>query len=203
MSKKAIQQVTKAALTRISSEHLPLIYLQSINEQDVSEEYVQWLNDPQVNQYLETRFYPQDLQSVTAFITQMIKNANEHLFTIRLKSTDKHIGNIKVGAINNHHNIADISLFIGDKSSWGKGIAKQAIQLISRYSFTELKLRKLCAGAYKPNVASTKAFLTAGYISDGVRTDHYTLNEKPCDLVQVCLLLPHLDKLPDIIISEN
>lgn len=193
--------MTKEEIIHISSENFPLIYLQTIDEQDANEKYVQWLNDPQINQYLETRFYQQDLESVSAFIANIIANPNEHLFTIRLKATNKHIGNIKVGAINNHHSIGDISLFIGDKNSWGKGIAQQAIQLISRYSFDRLKLRKLCAGAYKPNIASTKAFLTSGYIQDGIRESHYTLHQQPCDLVQVCLFSRQVNELPSIIIK--
>jgi len=187
----------------ISSDHLPLIYLQSIRVQDASEVYVQWLNDPEVNQYLETRFNQQDLKSVSAFIASMIANENESLFTIRLKENDEHIGNIKVGAINNHHSIGGISLFVGDKKSWGRGIAGQAIQLISYYSFETLHLRKLCAAAYRPNIAIIKAFLTAGYSQDCIQTNHYTLNEQACDLVQMCLFSEKLSQLPKVMVKEG
>lgn len=185
----------------ISSEQVPLVYLQSISEQDASDEYVQWLNDSKVNQYLETRFYSQSLASVLAFIQKMMASPSEHLFTIRLKDSNKHIGNIKIGGINTHHNIGDISLFIGDKNAWGKGIASQAIKLISRYSLEELQLRKLCAGAYKANIASTKAFLNSGYQHDGVLTDHYTYNGQSTDLVQVCFFSKQVRLLPAIIIQ--
>ena len=188
---------------KLSSEQVPLVYLQSITEQDASEDYVQWLNDPLVNQFLETRFYLQDLNAVLGFIRSMVTNPNEHLFTIRLKENDQHIGNIKIGGINTHHNIGDVSLFIGDKNSWGKGIATQAVQLISRYSFEQLTLRKLCAGAYQDNVGSTKAFLKAGYQSDGVLANHYTSNGKPVDLVQVCLFDHQQAQLPDIVIESD
>ncbi|MFT7005696.1 MAG: ribosomal-protein-alanine N-acetyltransferase [Colwellia sp.] len=193
--------MTKDEIIQISSDQLPLIYLQTINKKDANDEYVQWLNDPQVNQYLETRFYQQDLQSVSAFIANIIATPNEHLFTIRLKKTNKHIGNIKVGTINNHHSIGDISLFIGDKCSWGQGIAKQAIQLISRYSFEQLGLRKLCASAYIANIGSTKAFLNSGYINDGVLADHYTLDDQPCDLVKVCIFSHQINELPEISVT--
>lgn len=185
----------------ISSEQAPLIYLQAICEHDASDEYVQWLNDPLVNQYLETRFASQNLEAVIDFIRNTMANPNEHLFAIKLKDNNQHVGNIKIGAINKSHNIGDVSLFIGDKSAWGKGIASQAIQLISRYSFDKLKLRKLCAGAYKANIASTKAFLNSGYMHDGVLTDHYTFNNQPCDLVQVCLFDHQINKLPTILIN--
>jgi RimJ/RimL family protein N-acetyltransferase len=185
----------------ITSRQLPTIYLQSISEQDASEQYVNWLNDPLVNQYLETRFQDQNLSTVINFIRDVIVNPNEHLFTIRLKGNDRHIGNIKIGSINNIHSVGEVSLFIGDKDSWGKGIAKQAIQLISRYSIETLKLRKLSAGAYRPNKGSTFAFINSGYIEDCILTDHHIFNGKPCDLIKVCLFEQQLSLLPKIIIS--
>ena len=186
---------------KIISPQLSTIYLQSISEQDANEEYVSWLNDPLVNQYLETRFQQQTLSTIASFIRDVITNPNEHLFTIRLTGNNQHIGNIKIGAINNRHNIGEVSLFIGDKNSWGKGIAKQAIQLITRYSIEKLKLRKLSAGAYKPNKGSTFAFINSGYVEDCVLTDHHLINDKPCDLVKVCFFEQQLQLLPKIIVS--
>ncbi|MEY8214576.1 MAG: GNAT family protein [Colwellia sp.] len=193
--------MTKEEIIHISSEHIPLIYLQTINKHDANEKYVHWLNDPQVNQYLETRFYPQNLHTVLDFIHTTTANPNEHLFTIRLKGNDQHIGNIKIGGINKCHNIGSVSLFIGDKNEWGKGISSQAIQLISRYSFEQLGLRKLFAGAYKPNISCIKAFLSSGYILDGILADHYTFNNQPCDLVHVCIFSHQKNKLPEISVT--
>jgi RimJ/RimL family protein N-acetyltransferase len=187
----------------VTSEEVPLIYLQSIEEDDVSDEYVRWLNDPIINQYLETRHSTQDLQSILAYVVHIQDNPNEHLFTIRLKENNKHVGNIKVGNINTHYNIAEISLFIGDKTVWGKGIATQAIQLISSFSIKKLKLRKLNAGAYEQNVASTKAFLNAGYTRDGVLRNHYIFKNQPCDLVQVCFFQEQVKHLPIITVYTS
>ena len=182
----------------ISSNKIPMIYLQSISETDANNTYVSWLNDKAVNQYLELRFNSQTLASVVDTIRSTIASPCEHLFTIRLQDTGKHIGNIKVGGINAQHNIAHISLFIGDKLSWGKGIATQAIELISQYSFKHLQLRKLCAAAYDNNIASTKAFLKIGYIDDCIFTNHYILEGKPCNLVQVCMFQHQAGHLAEI-----
>jgi len=174
----------------IKNNAQPDIYLQEIQLSDASEAYVNWLNTPEVNQYLETRFNHQTLESVIDFINVTLASPTEHLFTIRLTENDQHIGNIKVGGINTRHSIGEVSLFIGEQSCWGKGLATQAISLISHYAFESLDLRKLVAGAYKPNVGSTKAFLSAGYQQDGIRKNHYLLNSKPCDLIEVCLFNP-------------
>ena len=162
------------------------IYLQSISVNDVSNNYVDWLNDPLVNQYLETRFSHQSIETVTSFVKSTLNNPNEYLFTIRTK--DKcHIGNIKIGAINEHHGTGEVSLFIGDKNSWGKGYATLAIELISYFAFFTLKLRKLSAGAYQTNIASTQAFIKSGYKMDGVKKAHYRSHGEIVDGVLVCL----------------
>lgn len=74
------------------------------------------------------------------------ENNHSFLFKIICNNSNCHIGNIKIGPINPHHNYADISYFIGEKSLWGKGIATEAIQLILKYAFEELKLHKVTAG---------------------------------------------------------
>ena len=176
-----------STLLKLTHDESPEIYLQEISLLDANDNYVNWLNDSHVNQYLETRHSVQSLSSIREFIEATIANPNEHLFTIRLSASNKHIGNIKLGYINHHHKTADISLFIGDKNSWGKGYASQAIKIISHYGLETLHLRKLCAGAYEPNIASTKAFLKAGYQLDGVLSNHFIFDGTPCDRVQVCL----------------
>jgi RimJ/RimL family protein N-acetyltransferase len=187
---------------KIISEALPTIYLQSINLQDANMQYVGWLNDPLVNQYLETRHQTQTLPMVEDFIQNVIANPNEHLFTIRLKGNNRHIGNIKIGSIISNHNIGEVSLFIGEKGFWGKGIAKQAVQLISRFSIETLKLRKLSAGAYRPNKGSTIAFIKSGYSEDAILTEHFILDGQPCDLIKVCFFDRQLNQLPQITITR-
>lgn len=171
---------------KIFNKEKPSIYLQSINVNDVNETYVNWLNDPLVNQYLETRFSPQNIETVGLFVETTLHTPDEYLFTIRTK--DKcHIGNIKIGAINDHHGTGEVSLFIGDKNYWGKGYATLAIKLISGFAFSTLKLRKLSAGAYQTNVASTQAFIKSGYKIDCIKKAHYKSQQELVDGVFVCL----------------
>lgn len=159
-----------------------VVTLRPITIQDVTPSYVGWLRDPEVNQYLETRFTEQTLETVATFVKRMLASADEFLFAICVDS--RHVGNIKVGPIKTHHGVADVSLFVGDRSVWGKGVATKAILDVSRHAFEVLKVRKLAAGAYAPNVGSARAFLRAGYRQEGVRREHYLMDGKPVDLLE-------------------
>ena len=61
-------------LVKVTSNEVKDIFLQSISLDDVNENYVAWLNDPLVNQYLETRFSKQDLNSVKSYISANVDN---------------------------------------------------------------------------------------------------------------------------------
>jgi ribosomal-protein-alanine N-acetyltransferase len=148
------------------------IYLRPITESDVGPRYVAWLNDKEVNQFLETRFSEQTLESILTFVQSKIGSSDEFLFAICLKDSDLHIGNIKLGPVNPNHKHSDVSLFLGDKSQWGKGFAREAISLITNWAFQELKLEKLKAGCYEPNEGSAKAFEKNGYRREGFLADY-------------------------------
>jgi len=151
-------------------------YLREVRESDVNDEYYNWLNDPEINQFLETRFFPRSKNDILKFIQKMDGNPNEILFAICIKENDKHIGNIKLGPINWYHRKADVSLLIGDKNYWGKGIATDAIKLIIKLAFDVLNLHKLVAGYYENNVGSAKAFEKCGFIVEGNFKEEYFCN---------------------------
>ena len=116
-----------------------IISLRRLTEEDATENYVRWMNDPDINQYLESRFYTQTIESTKAFI-RSVTNDNNYQFGIFVKDTEKHIGNIKIGGINLYHKFADIGFLIGEKDYWGKGIASEAVKLATDYAFNSLKL---------------------------------------------------------------
>lgn len=164
------------------------LVLRELEPADCTPEYVAWLNDPEVSRFLETRHQVQDEASVRRFVETVRAKEDEFLFGIFLADSGKHIGNIKVGPIRPIHQIADISLFIGDRGSWGRGYAAEGIEALSRYAFAQLEVEKLSASMYAPNVGSTKAFLKVGYRQEGRRRRHVFLDGQRTDLIELGLL---------------
>lgn len=152
------------------------IYLREVNENDVTEEYYNWLNDKEVNQFLETRYHPQSKANILNFVKKMDGQQNEIFLAICDKLTHKHIGNIKLGPINWIHRFGDISLLIGDKEYWGKGIATEAIRLMTEFGFNTLNLHKIKAGCYEKNIGSLKAFLKVGFTQEGILKKQWIVN---------------------------
>lgn len=141
----------------------PLVSLRPVRAEDCCDRYVAWLEDPQVNRYLETRWTPQSLETVRDFVAAMIASPDSYLFAIVENGTGVHVGNIKVGPINRHHGFADVSYFIGEREKWGRGYAAEAIRLAARIAFGRLGVRRLQAGVPAGNVASARALEKAGF----------------------------------------
>lgn len=146
------------------------ITIRNLIASDITETYCNWLNDIEVNHYLESRFTKWDIDSLIKYYHD--KNGVELLLAIIDDNSAAHIGNIKISSIDKHHRRADIGIIIGDKRFWGKGIATGAIELVTNYCFSTLQLHKVTAGAYAENIASIKAFQKNGFAIEGERKDH-------------------------------
>jgi len=157
------------------------IYLREVRLSDVNEEYYNWLNDNEVSQFLETKFFPQSIKAIEEYVSSMIGSQESVFLAIVVKENNKHIGNIKIGPINWIHRFADIALVIGDKESWGKGYGTEAIKLVVDYAFNKLNLHRLNAGIYANNIGSIKAFEKAGFKDEGTRKNMRFFNGKYID----------------------
>ncbi|MGE0483648.1 MAG: GNAT family N-acetyltransferase [Gammaproteobacteria bacterium] len=164
------------------------LLLRPLDDGDCTPDYVAWLEDPEVNQFLETRHQPQTLESVREFVRAVNARDNEHLFGIFLREGARHIGNIKVGPVLARHPVADVSLLIGARDCWGQGYAAEAIRAVSEHAFRHLGVRKLAAGMYVANQGSLRAFLKAGYRQEGHRRAHYLVGDQMSDVIEVGLL---------------
>jgi RimJ/RimL family protein N-acetyltransferase len=167
------------------------LYLRPLTAADATQTYADWLNDPEIGQYLETRHVEQTTHSCRDFIAQCNADPNSHLFGVFLND-DRHIGNAKIGFINPRYKTGQLSLFIGDKSQWGQGIAGEVVAALTRYGFHDLGLERIEAGCYEPNQASLKVFLNAGYSHEGTFRNHVEHQGHRVDVLWLAILKSEL-----------
>jgi RimJ/RimL family protein N-acetyltransferase len=143
------------------------VRLRLVTLADCTDDYVRWLNDPEVARYLETRWAPQTKEWIEAFVRDMAVSSDSYLFAIVDNASARHVGNIKIGPLQARHAYADVSYFIGDRASWGKGLASDAIRLAAKIGFERLDLHRVQAGLYEGNIGSAKALEKAGFTFEG------------------------------------
>ncbi len=148
-------------------------YLREVPLSDVNENYYRWMNGPEVNQYLETRYFPQSMERIKEYVEMANTKSDQVFLAICLNHNGQQIGDIKLGPINWIHRFGEISLVIGEKEHWGKGYASEAIRLVSDYTFGILNLHKVTAGSYSTNLGSVRAFEKPGFELEGTWKKHY------------------------------
>ena len=164
------------------------VKLRALELEDCQQYYLDWLNDKEVNQYLETRWIEQDIEKIKDFVSSIRESNHSYIFAIIYGN--QHVGNIKIGPIHPIYKHADVSYFIGEKSAWGHGVATEAISLITSFSFHVLGLNKIQAGVFEENIGSSKALLKNGYKLEGTfRKKTFVTKEKGyCDTFEYGIL---------------
>lgn len=163
-----------------------LVTLFQVNAENISPEYLTWLNHRQVRKYLEVRFEDHTSRSIREFVERCNGSSTTLLLGIRRLDTGQYIGNIKLSWDANHM-VGDIGIMIGDTNSWGRGLASDAINLMTAVAFNQIGLRKVVAGAYQDNAASLRAFQRCGYSEEARLTEHVLLDGHPTDVILMCM----------------
>lgn len=144
------------------------IFLRELYEIDATDEYCKWLNDPEVNKFLETR------SATTADLKTYIKEKNNSPTCLFLGIFDKrsniHIGNIKLEPIDYVDRIATLGILIGNKDYWGKGIGAESINLLVNWAFNYLHLKEIKLGVLSENAVAIKSYKKCGFIIVGTKS---------------------------------
>lgn len=140
--------------------------LKPLFPEDVTQEYVSWLKDPGVNEFLEARFKKHTLATQRAYV-RGFDQKTKFLWGIFDKKTKKHIGVITLYDIHPMHKYANYGYLIGNKKYWGTGAAQEAIALVFDFAFLKLRIRSISTGAYAPNVASVFNYKKMGLSYQG------------------------------------
>ena len=162
-TRSIVNQLIKKNLEATSLELRPL------KETDYSDGYLSWLENEEINRYLETRWEKQTEEKIRTFINSMESSEDSILYGIFLDQ--KHVGNIKIGPVNWNHMHADVSYFIGSRDAWGKGLATEAVARVTKFAFEELNLNKCNAGVYSGNPGSSRVLEKVGYTLEGCMRD--------------------------------
>jgi RimJ/RimL family protein N-acetyltransferase len=156
-----------------------------VEESDVCEDYLNWLNDHEVTRHLETGFFPSTPTSVQNYLKRFQGSTTDLAFAIIDRPTEQHIGNVTLNRIHWVHRTADTGLMIGRKEFWGKGYAFEAWSLVIDYAFNRLGLRKIIAGARAENLASLTVLKKLGFKVEGVLRQEFVADGKYCDGIRM------------------
>lgn len=155
--------------------------LESFAVEDISPQYVAWLNDPEVVRYSNQRFITHTTHSCTLYVNNF-KGSLSKLFKIIRKSDATTIGTI-TAYINQSHKTADMGILIGDRSSWGKGLGGDAWFALLNALLSLRQIRKVTAGTMDCNQSMIRIIQRSGMTFEAVRSKQELLDGKPQDIL--------------------
>jgi len=164
------------------------LYLRLLEESDIGEEYLGWLNDAEVTRYLEAGTFPSTTHTIRKYIEHFQNSTTDLLFAIIDRGTHQHVGNITLNRINWIHRTADTGLMIGRKEFWGKGYAFEALSLLIEYAFQKLGLQKIVAGAVADNIPIIVTLEKLGFKVEGKPRREFFVEGEYRDSVRLGLL---------------
>ena len=159
------------------------LVLKILYPENVTQSYLDWMRDEDIIQFMECREKTYELEDFKDYAKRVAESHNDFLFGIYTSSDNVHIGNIKIGEINQLHKFGNLGLMIGEKKYWGKGYGTEAVKLATENAFHKLHLNKLIAGIYGNNTGCYKAFLKAGYNKVGRLEKHRLHKAKYVDQI--------------------
>ncbi len=170
-----------------------LICLAAIDHEKDAEIETKWTNDAE---YL--RMY--DLAPARPLSTAQLKKKYEAIekeqeeshnlfyFTIRDLQDDRLIGSAKVYWVDWSNSNGFIRLGIGEKSDRGRGIGSEVLQILLRFSFTELNLFRVTAVIQEYNLAAQRIVTKAGFVEEVRRREAVFRDGHRWDVIHYGLL---------------
>lgn len=157
------------------------LYLSSFSESDITNQYIEWLNDPEVNRYLESRYKIQNRNTVESWVRSTNSDPTRCLIGIFRKK--EHIGNITLYMIDSIHKCLRVGVTIGRKDFQRQGFGAKALYAAVKYIFEEMQYNRIEAGIYHGNVTSIKLFRKVGFRQEAIFKKRVYFEGKFIDMI--------------------
>ena len=109
------------------------IYLRGLETKDLTGNYFQWFNDPEVCAFNSHAVFPNTVKKMQDYFDSIQDTNKTVVLGIITKEKDIHIGNVCLQKIDRISKTAEFAIILGEKDCWHKGIAYEAAKLIIKY----------------------------------------------------------------------
>ena len=155
------------------------VYLRP-NEPADADNYVRWLNDEAVRQWV-TFHLPMTEKAEREFLDTVATKPDRVAFALVLKAGNRHIGAVGLNELRWKDRAAVLGIVIGEKDCWGQGYGTEATRLLLRYAFTTLNLNRVELGVFAFNERAVRTYEKCGFVREGVRRQWAFINGRYTD----------------------
>src|SRR5512138_2506905 len=147
-----------------------LVRLSAFDPEEMSKAYSRWSRNSEYFRLLNSSARP--MQSPHKAAKWMEEEVGEmspasYYFTIRTLAEDKLIGELGLDVVNWSGRDAFVGLGIGEVEYWSKGYGTDAMNILLRFAFTEINLRRVTLTVFEYNPRAIRSYEKAGFQHEG------------------------------------
>jgi len=147
-------------------------------ENDVKNEYVNWLNDPETNRFISTaRSGMVTLASQKEYVRRIRESSHDTILGL-FDSKNRTIGSSGIQELNSSETGPWIGVLIGPKECRGIGLGAALVWIVTYILFSHFNVTRVFAGMRVHNVGSYKTFCKVGYREHIQLTKKYMSKER-------------------------
>lgn len=163
------------------------VRLVPIDAERMLDNYLRWLNDPQVTEWLLIGDFPLGRCAEREWLQKMEQGTETDIAFAIETLEGEHIGTSGIHRIDHRHGGATTGSFIGEKSAWGHGYGTDAARVRAQFCFEVLGLRMLRSSYLDGNERSARMQASLGSEKIGVWPKRYWKRGAWRDEILMCL----------------
>ncbi|MEO8357301.1 MAG: GNAT family protein [Chloroflexota bacterium] len=147
-----------------------LVRLSAFDPDEMSKAFPRWYLNSEYVRLLNSS--ARVMQSPKAALKWMEEEVGEmspasYFFSIRTLADDKLIGELGLDVFNWSGRDAFVGLGIGETEYWGKGYGTDVMNVLLRFAFTEINLRRVTLTVFEYNPRAIRSYEKAGFRHEG------------------------------------
>ena len=112
--------------------------------------------------------YPKSRARLERWLQERQQDRTAFLFGVRLLDDDALIGYAELEGILWAHQVAWLSIALGDPASWGQGYGSETMRLLLAFAFNELNLHRVQLTVFSYNARAIALYEKMGFQREGV-----------------------------------
>ncbi len=155
-------------------------FINSQNTKEYINEMVIWYNDPEIAPFIHVNFTEAKPKDYTHDDVQRELQPNAKISKYTIVVNDQAIGELSITKdffllMKKDENSAWISIMIGKRSYWGKGISKQAMEFLEN-KCREMGFNRIELGVFDNNIKAYNLYTSLAY-TEFARIEHFTYSQ--------------------------
>ena len=164
-----------------------LVRLAALDMQKDTELWARWNQDSEFQQLSD--WAPARVFSTKQIRDWMEKNIDTlYSFSIQTLADGKTIGQVDLSGVNWTAGDAWLGVGIGEREYWGKGYGSEAVNLILRFGFEQLNLRRVSLNVFEYNERAIRSYHKLGFKIEGRQRQFLNRFDRRWDVIYMGIL---------------